>query len=103
MSREDLCEAGAAEPLDKAFVETIDNAVSGNVATKADINESEARVQAKIADVRAELKTDIGLVRADIGLVQAGIGDLEGRLYRQLWIMAAGIVGLTVALVKLIG
>ena len=49
-----------------------------------------------VANIRAELKTDIGLVRAEIG-------DLEGRLYRQLWIMAAGIVGLTVALVKLLG
>ena len=76
-----LCEAGVADPPAEAFVETI----GGNVATKADI-----------ANVRAELKTDIGLVRAEIG-------DLEGRLYRQLWIMAAGIVGLTVALVKLIG
>ena len=28
---------------------------------------------------------------------------MEGRLYRQLWIMAVGIVGLTVALVKLLG
>ena len=119
------CEAGAAEPLAEAFVETIGDAVSGNVATKADINrvettlkaditasevalkadiaESEVRVQVKIAEVqtevanvRAELKTDIGLVRAEIG-------GMEGRLYRQLWLMAVGIVGLTVALVKLIG
>ena len=30
------------------------------------------------------------------------MGNLEARLYRQLWIMAAGIVGLTVALVKLV-
>ena len=31
------------------------------------------------------------------------IGGLEAWLYRQLWIMAAGIVGLTVELVKLLG
>ena len=78
-----LREAGA-----EAFVETI----GGNVATKADISASEAALRAEVANVRAELKTDIGLVRAEIG-------DLEGRLYRQLWIMAAGIVGL----VKLLG
>ena len=59
--------------------------ISGNVAPGTDIAESEARVQAKIADVRAE------------------IGGLDARLYQQLWIMAAGIVGLTVALVKLLG
>ena len=91
-----LCEAGATEPLAEAFVETIGDVIGGNVSTKADIAESEAGVQAKIVDVRAELKTDIGLV-------QAGTGDLEARLYRQLWIMAAGIVGLTVARVKLLG
>lgn len=97
-----LCEAGAAEPLAEAFVKTIGDAISGNVATKADITASEAavrveiaesktRVQEKITNVRAELKTDIGMVRSEIG-------DLEGRLYLQLWLMAAGIVGLTVAL-----
>ena len=48
-----------------------------------------AGVRTGIADVRAELKTDIS--------------GLEARLYRQLWLMAAGIVGLTVALVKLLG
>lgn len=73
-----LCEAGAAEPLAEAVVATVGDAIGGNVATKADI-----------AEVRAELKAEIG--------------GLEARLYRHLWIMAAGIVGLTVTLVKLIG
>ena len=73
-----LCEAGAAEPLAEAVVATVGEAIGGNVATKADI-----------AEVRAELKAEIG--------------GLEARLYRHLWIMAAGIVGLTVTLVKLIG
>ena len=94
-----LCEIGAAEPLAEAFIETI----GSNVATKADIAESEARVQVKIADVQTEVANVRAELKADIGLVQAGIGDLEARLYRQLWIMAAGIVGLTVALVKLLG
>ena len=53
-------------------------------------------MRTEVANVRAELKTDIGRV-------EASIGGLEARLYRQLWLMAAGIVGLTVALVKLIG
>ena len=66
-----LCEAGAAEPLAEAVVETVGDAIGGNVATKA------------------ALKTDIG--------------GLEARLYRQLWLMAVGIFGLTVALVKLLG
>lgn len=80
-----LCEAGAAEPLAEAVVATVGNAIAGDVATKADISE----VQTEIARVRAELKAEIG--------------GLEARLYRHLWIMAVGIVGLTVTLVKLIG
>ncbi len=87
-------------------METIGDAITGNVATQADITETEAALRAEItevANVRAELKTDIGLVRAETGAVQGKIGDLEAWLYRQLWLMAAGIVGLTVALVKLLG
>ena len=55
---------------------------------------AEGRIEG--ANVRSELKTDIGTVRAETG-------DLEARLYLQLWLMAAGIVGMTVALVKLLG
>ena len=105
-----LCEAGVAEPLAEAFVETIGDAITGNVATKADIAASEVALRADVAVVRteiAEVRTEVASVRAelktDIGLVWAEIGDLEARLYRQLWLMAAGIVGLTVALVKLLG
>ncbi len=68
-----LKEAGADERLAEAVVATVGNAMGENVATKA----------------------DIAAVRSDIAA-------LEARLYRHLWIMAAGIVGLTVALVKLI-
>ena len=79
-------------------------------ALRTEINKSEAALRAEIAEGRtevanvwAELKTDIGLVRVETGTVEASIGGLEARLYRQLWLMAAGIVGLTVALVKLLG
>ena len=94
-----FCQVGAAESLAEAFMETIGDAITGNVATKAEI----ARERTEVANVRAELKTDIGLVRAEIGTVVARIGGLEARLYPQLWLMAASIVGLTVALVKLLG
>jgi hypothetical protein len=61
------------------------------VATKADLDRLEATLRAEIADLWAELKT--GLAE-----VTAGLGNLEARLYRHLWIMAAGIVSLTVSL-----
>lgn len=87
-----LCEAGAAEPLAEAVVATVGEAIGGNVATKADI----AEVQTEIAQVR----TEIVQVRAEL---KADISGLEARLHRHLWMMAAGIVGLTVTLVKLLG
>ena len=75
-----LREAGADEPLAEAVVATVGDAMGENVATKVDI----AMVQRDIASLRAELKTDIA--------------ELEARLHRHLWVMAAGIVGLTVSL-----
>lgn len=87
-----LCEAGAAEPLAEAVVATVGDAIAGDVATKADI----AEVQTEIAQVR----TEIAQVRAEL---KADISGLEARLHLHLWIMAAGIVGLTVTLVKLLG
>lgn len=71
-----LREAGADEALAEAVVATVGDAIDGNVATKADL-----------AEVKAELKTELA--------------EMEARLHRHLWVMAAGIVGLTVALVKL--
>ena len=71
-SHKALREAGADEALAEAVVATVGDAIGSNVATKADL-----------AEVKAEL------------------AEMEARLHRHLWVMAAGIVGLTVALVKL--
>ena len=75
-----LREAGADEALAEAVVATVGDAIGGNVATKADL-----------AEVKAELKADIAAVKTEIA-------EVEARLYRHLWAMAAGIVGLTVSL-----
>lgn len=79
-----LREAGADEPLAEAVVATVGDAIGGNVATKADLAEVKAELKADIAEVKAELKSDIAAL---------GTG-----LYRHLWMMAVGIVGLTVGL-----
>ena len=68
-----LKEAGFGDAQAEAVVATVGDAMGGDVATKSDI---------------AALKGDIAVLRAEI--------------YRHLWLMAAGIVGLTVTLVKLI-
>ena len=41
-----------------------------------------------------------GDLKADRAANQANLAELEARLYRHLWIMAASIVGLTVTLLK---
>lgn len=79
-----LKQAGFEEGQAEAVVNTMGEALGGNVATKADLTE-----------VRAALETDIAAVRAEMA-------QAFQALYKQLWLMAVGIVGLTVTLVKLI-
>ncbi len=111
-----LREAGADEALAEAVVATVGDAIGGNVATKADLAEVNAALKADIAELKAELKGDIAAVKTevaivntelkgdiaelkgDIAAVKTGIAEVEARLYRHLWVMAAGIVGLTVSL-----
>ena len=91
-----LIEAGTSEAKAKAAAGAIP--LAEHLATKEDVTE----VKAEIAEVKAELKTDIATVRTEIAEVKAEIAGLETRLYRQLWLMAVGIVGLTVTLMKLL-
>ena len=75
-----LAAAGFEAQQAEAITDTIREAFTESVATKADI----AGVKADIAEVKAELKADI-----------AG-------LYRHLWLMALGIVTAVAAIVKLL-
>ena len=115
-----LTQAGFAPPQAEAITDTIRAAFTDSVATKGDI----AELRAEMAAVRTELKGDIATTKADIAAVQAKLeadiaavqAKLEAdiaavktdmaeqfaALYKQLWVMAVGIVGLTVTLVKLI-
>ena len=79
-----LKQAGFAEPQAEAVVTTMGEALGGNVATKADLAAVQAKLEAEIAAVRTEIAQEFKA------------------LYKQLWVMAVGIVGLTVTLVKLI-
>ena len=104
-----LREAGADEPLAEAVVVTIGDALGEHVATKADVAEVKtglaevkAELKADVAEVKAELKADVAEVKAelkaDMAEVKVNLAEMETRLYRHLWMMAAGIVGLTVSL-----
>ena len=79
-----LKQAGFAEPQAEAVVTTMGEALGGNVATKTDLAAVQAKLEAEIAAVRTEIAQEFKA------------------LYKQLWVLAVGIVGLTVTLVKLI-
>ena len=75
-------------------------------ATKADIAAVQTKLEADLAAVQAKLEADIAAVQAkleaDIAAVKTDMAEQFTALYKQLWVMAVGIVGLTVTLVKLI-
>ena len=133
-----LKQAGFEEAQAEAVVNTMGEALGGNVATKADLTEVRAVLEADVAAVKADIeqlrlttqadlaavkadieqlrsetKADLAAVKADIeqlrsetkadlAAVRADMAEQFTALYKQLWIMAVGIVGLTVTLVKLI-
>ena len=59
--------------------------------------------QAGFEEPQAEaLVTTIGAALGGSVATKADLKELEAALYKQLWLMAVGIVGMTVTLVKLI-
>ena len=102
-----LREAGANESLAEAVVATVGDAIGENVATKIDIAEVKADIAAlktELAALKTEMvtKAEFAEVKTEIATLKTEIASVEARVYRHLWAMAASIVGLTVALVKLI-
>ena len=115
-----LKQAGFEEAQAEAVVNTMGEALGGNVATKADLTEVRAAlevdmtamkaaletdiaaVKADIEQLRSETKADLATMRADMETLRADMAEQFTALYKQLWVMAVGIVGLTVTLVKLI-
>ena len=90
-----LKEAGFEEMQAAAIVDALRHAVTEEVATKASLNELRAELKTDLSELRAELKTDLTELRTDLG-------ELRADLYRALWMQAAGIIGLTVALLKIL-
>ncbi len=90
-----LRDAGFEETQAEAVVATVGEALGGSVATKTDIADTRSDLEKAIADLRHDLEKVGARLRADMAT------EFKN-LYRHLRIMAAGIVGLTVALVKLI-
>ena len=86
-----LTAAGFAAPQAEAITDTIREAFTESVATKADLATLEAAVAADIAEVKAEIA----------GLETRVVERFEA-LYKQLWLMGLGIVTAVAAIVKLL-
>ena len=86
-----LAAAGFEAQQAEAITDTIREAFTESVATKADIAGLEAAVAADIAEVR----TEIAEVKAELK------ADIAG-LYKQLWLVGLGIVTAVAAIVKLL-
>ena len=108
-----LKQAGFEEAQAEAVVNTMGAALAGTVATKADLTEGRAALEADLVAVKADLeqlrtetKADLAAVQAKLEAAIAGgrteMAEQFTALYKQLWLMAVGIVGLTVTLVKLL-
>ena len=78
-----LTAAGFEAQQAEAITDTIRDAFTESVATKADIAGLEAAVAADIAEVKAELKADIAEVKAELKAdIRRGEGRIEGRCRR---------------------
>ena len=114
-----LKEVGLEEEVAVAVVNAIADAMTGNVATKADLVQLEAALKADliqleaalktdIAEVRAELKTDIAELRVEL---KTDISQLEASMFKNMLFGAIAIItsvvgintGITFALLKLVG
>ena len=104
-----LTAAGFEAQQAEAITDTIREAFTESVATKADIAGLEAavtaeivEVKAEIVEVKAELKTDIAEVRAEIAALEMRVVERFEALYKQIWLVALGIVTAIAAIVKLL-
>jgi predicted nucleic acid-binding Zn-ribbon protein len=76
---------------------------------KTEVADLRSELRTGIADLRSELRTEIAGVKGEIAGVKGEIAGvkgeiaaLKGDMFRFLYLQAMGIVGLTVALVKLL-
>ena len=87
--------AGFDDAQAEAVIDTVGDAVGGNVATKADLQELRSEMKADLQELRSEMKADL----QDLAL---RLTHQFESLYKHLWAMSAGIVTVVVALMKLL-
>lgn len=82
----DIISRAIGDPVTKADLEPL--------ATKDFVRAEISGVDGRVAGLHAEMQSQVAGVRAEVA-------SLEARLFRHLWVMAAGIVGATFTLLKL--
>ena len=97
-----LTAAGFEAQQAEAITDTIREAFTESVATKADIAGLEAAVAADIAGLEAAVAADIAEVRTEIAALETRVVERFEALYKQLWLVALGIVTAVAAIVKLL-
>ncbi len=91
-----LQDKGYSEQEAEGFIEAIQEITLNGVATKEDLRQSEKRLNERIDSVRDGLKEDISNISINVK-------DTIISLQKTMMATVLGGVGLTVALIKLIG
>ena len=93
---------GVGDTQAETMVDVISMAV-GERVTRADLEPLATKefVRAEISGLRGEVQTQIAGLDTKIANLRTEVAGLEARLFRHLWVMAAGIVGATFTLLKL--
>ena len=94
----------ALQTATKSDIEALKTATKADIealkaATKSDIDALKADIDDLKASTKSDIETAIGTVKSEL---RAEIAALEARIYRHMWFMAAGIVVVTVTLIKVI-
>jgi hypothetical protein len=116
----ELTDAGMDPRQAEALVRGLGDMDTSELATKADLGvlrteladvktdmaEMRSELKTEMAELRSELKTEMADLRSELRTEIAGvkgeIAALKGEMFRFMYLQAMGIVGLTVALVKLL-
>ena len=92
-----LRESGFADAQAEAVVATVHDAITGGVASKADLAELEAVRKSDSVELEATFKSNMANLRAEF---KSDLAELKSDIYKQLWIVAAFVVSAVVAAIK---
>jgi hypothetical protein len=94
-------EAGIERGKAEIMATAIARFVEGSVATKADLDRSEAALTSDIGRVEAALKADVAAVKADVARIEAAlrveIARVADRTFNRLGTLVAVVAGILFA------